>query len=150
MPQGEACTASTCVARTSCLDPMAPAPCASPRSASLCCAAPLSPYRYPFSSRLKRMTVVASVNKQHSQSSSIGTDASANTSASTGALWVFSKGAPEVIATLLSAVPALYHETYRHHMNQGKRVLALACRKLPKSLTGIHTCTLWNRLSAHP
>ena len=45
-------------------------------------------------------------------------------------LFVFTKGAPEVLAEHLIKIPAFYHETYVHHMTRGKRVLALAYRSV--------------------
>ena len=45
-------------------------------------------------------------------------------------MWVLTKGAPEVLADMLVSVPAQYHQVYRSHMNNGKRVLALACKKV--------------------
>lgn len=52
-----------------------------------------------------------------------------NTSAPV-ASYLFTKGAPEVIATLIKTVPADYKRVYLHHMSNGKRVLALCYRSL--------------------
>ena len=45
-------------------------------------------------------------------------------------LFVFVKGAPEVLAAHLSEIPPFYQETYVHHMTRGKRVLAMAYRQV--------------------
>lgn len=45
-------------------------------------------------------------------------------------LFIFSKGAPEVLASYIDVLPPFYHDTYVHHMTRGKRVLALAYRKV--------------------
>jgi len=78
-------------------------------------------HRYPFSSALKRMSVVVSVEYLRD---------AAYTAASSSLLWVFTKGAPEVLEDKLVSVPAFYNKTYQHHMSQGKRVLALACKQI--------------------
>lgn len=73
-------------------------------------------YRYPFSSALKRMSVVAEItilgttNEKH--------------------IVVMTKGAPEVLVDKLAEVPECYRDTYLYHMSRGKRVLALAFRVL--------------------
>jgi magnesium-transporting ATPase (P-type) len=72
-------------------------------------------HRYPFSSSLKRMSVIAEV--------------SIPSKGETG-LFVFVKGAPEVLAAHLLEVPSFYKETYIHHMTRGKRVLAMAYRQV--------------------
>jgi magnesium-transporting ATPase (P-type) len=72
-------------------------------------------HRYPFSSSLKRMSVIAEV--------------SIPSKGETG-LFVFVKGAPEVLAAHLLEVPSFYQETYIHHMTRGKRVLAMAYRQV--------------------
>ena len=72
-------------------------------------------HRYPFSSQLKRMSVIVTVN---------------------GECWVLTKGAPETIRDVLSSkVPENYAETAYHHMGRGRRVLTMACKKisLPKT-----------------
>ena len=88
---------------------------------------------YPFSSALRRMSVVAAVAPMRSSPASV--DAASKSAPQVPALWVFTKGAPEALAGLLTTVPRNYHDVYQHHMSAGKRVLAIACRKLPKSLT---------------
>jgi cation-transporting ATPase 13A1 len=42
------------------------------------------------------------------------------------------KGAPEVIMKLIKHVPKYYNETFLHYASQGKRVIAMAYKKLPK------------------
>lgn len=74
--------------------------------------------RYLFSSALKRMSVVVNVQSK-----------SCNSENASG-MWVFTKGAPEVIEDLLLRVPVFYGQTFRHHMNSGKRVLVLAGKRL--------------------
>jgi cation-transporting ATPase 13A1 len=70
-------------------------------------------HRYHFQSSLQRMSVLARVR----------------TSSEAGC-WALVKGSPEVIATLLSTVPAGYNSTYQHMAQNGLRVLALARRRL--------------------
>jgi manganese-transporting P-type ATPase len=71
-------------------------------------------HRFAFSSKLKRMTVLV-------------TEAEGN-----NIVWALTKGAPETIKALLaaSAVPATYDETSFYHMSRGRRVLAMAYRKV--------------------
>jgi cation-transporting ATPase 13A1 len=69
--------------------------------------------RFPFSSSLKRMSVRA-------DSSVMGNI-------------IFSKGAPEVMASLFTSVPGNYVPTYTYHMGKGKRVLALGYRIIDKA-----------------
>lgn len=75
-------------------------------------------HRYPFSSALKRMSVLVECSLPAEQKSGI---------------FVFTKGAPEVLAAHMIDIPAFYHETYVHHMTRGKRVLALAYRSVSSS-----------------
>jgi manganese-transporting P-type ATPase len=89
---------------------------------SLCCAVHAGKgivikvkHRYPFSSALKRMSVIA--------------ECSIPFKAESG-LFIFSKGAPEVLASYMDVIPPFYQDTYVHHMTRGKRVLALAYRKV--------------------
>lgn len=75
-------------------------------------------HRYPFSSSLRRMSVLASrpapsPSPQHSRQ-----------------LLILTKGAPEAIRPFLSAVPSNYTSSYLYHMGRGRRVLALAYRVL--------------------
>jgi manganese-transporting P-type ATPase len=89
---------------------------------SLCCAVHAGKgivikvkHRYPFSSALKRMSVIA--------------ECSIPFKAESG-LFIFSKGAPEILASYMDVIPSFYQDTYVHHMTRGKRVLALAYRKV--------------------
>jgi cation-transporting ATPase 13A1 len=70
-------------------------------------------HRFAFSSRLKRMTVLAAED------------------GGKGAVWALTKGAPETIKELLSkdSLPTDYDEVSFHHMSRGRRVLALAYRE---------------------
>ena len=45
------------------------------------------------------------------------------------------KGAPEVVEEWLAETPANYTSVYKHHMLQGKRVLAMAWKNLPESFS---------------
>ena len=44
------------------------------------------------------------------------------------------KGAPEMIETFLSSVPAGYESLYKEFTVQGKRVISLAWKDLPESI----------------
>lgn len=83
--------------------------------------------KFAFNSTDKRMSVIAeclpSMQASSGPSSSREVQQQPN-------LWVFTKGAPEVLEGLLSEVPAFYRSTYVYHMSRGKRVLALAARKV--------------------
>ena len=71
--------------------------------------------KYPFSSALKRMSVLID-SPVHG--------------------WkLFMKGAPEIISSLLISVPQNYVSTYTYHMSKGKRVLALAYRDIQKGIS---------------
>lgn len=70
-------------------------------------------HRFPFSSKLKRMSVVASSGSEN---------------------WVLTKGAPETIFDLLSdPVPTNYNEIAYHHMSRGRRVLAMAWKNIQRT-----------------
>ncbi|KAK2079975.1 hypothetical protein QBZ16_002370 [Prototheca wickerhamii] len=71
-------------------------------------------HRFAFSSALKRMSVLARVEREHETS-----------------FWVLTKGAPEVVRGELARVPEGYDAAYRAYAAQGARVLALAARRLP-------------------
>ena len=75
-------------------------------------------HRYPFSSALKRMSVIVECLLPGEQKSG---------------LFVFIKGAPEVLAAHMVDIPSFYQGTYVYHMTRGKRVLALAYRHVPTS-----------------
>jgi cation-transporting ATPase 13A1 len=72
--------------------------------------------RFPFTSNLKRMSVIVEVSE-------------AGSSAATSTV-VFTKGAPEVLAEFIKNLPTNYTKTYIHHMVRGKRTLALAYKPL--------------------
>lgn len=86
-------------------------------------------HKYPFTSDLKRMTVVLEAV------SATATHPYASTSSSSGGRrnFVFTKGAPEILAHHLAEVPSYYNATYFHHMSRGRRVLALAYKTIPSS-----------------
>jgi len=70
-------------------------------------------HRFPFSSTLKRMSTVVSCSDDDIE------------------VMVCCKGAPEVLETLLDVIPVDYQDTYRSLMMAGKRVLAMAHKKIP-------------------
>lgn len=74
--------------------------------------------KYPFSSDLKRMSVIVDLKRRTDRS---GGDGSV-------VRMVFCKGAPEVLAKHLVSIPPFYYSTCYYHMNRGRRVLALACK----------------------
>eukprot|EP00605_Chrysophyceae_sp_TOSAG23-4_P000630 GSChrysophyteH1.ASY1.ANO1.711.1 assembled CDS len=75
---------------------------------------------YPFTSALKRMSVIALIQQR-----------SGDTSSSTSSHpWVLTKGAPEILADMITGLPTDYRKVYREHMNRGRRVLALAGKPL--------------------
>eukprot|EP00566_Odontella_aurita_P003381 CAMPEP_0113584308 /NCGR_PEP_ID=MMETSP0015_2-20120614/33028_1 /TAXON_ID=2838 /ORGANISM="Odontella" /LENGTH=1570 /DNA_ID=CAMNT_0000489337 /DNA_START=20 /DNA_END=4732 /DNA_ORIENTATION=+ /assembly_acc=CAM_ASM_000160 len=78
-------------------------------------------HRFAFTSKLKRMTVLAS---------DVGTSAAA----SEEAVWALSKGAPETMRGLFDpkTVPVNYAAVSRRHMGMGQRVLAMGYRNLGK------------------
>ena len=45
------------------------------------------------------------------------------------------KGAPEALRPLLRELPAFYESVYKHHTLQGERVLAMAWKDLPESVS---------------
>lgn len=74
-------------------------------------------HRFPFSSLLKRMSVVAKVATNSNNS-----------------VKLFVKGAPETIKTLLKKVPANYDSTFEAFAQSGARVLALAQKSLTSNI----------------
>jgi cation-transporting ATPase 13A1 len=75
-------------------------------------------HRYPFSSSLKRMSSIVECSLLAESKSG---------------LFIFTKGAPEVLAGHLSVIPMFYHDTYLYHMAKGKRVLTLAYKLISSS-----------------
>eukprot|EP00276_Gloeochaete_wittrockiana_P023948 CAMPEP_0184365734 /NCGR_PEP_ID=MMETSP1089-20130417/150349_1 /TAXON_ID=38269 ORGANISM="Gloeochaete wittrockiana, Strain SAG46.84" /NCGR_SAMPLE_ID=MMETSP1089 /ASSEMBLY_ACC=CAM_ASM_000445 /LENGTH=1238 /DNA_ID=CAMNT_0026707081 /DNA_START=169 /DNA_END=3882 /DNA_ORIENTATION=- len=71
-------------------------------------------HRFHFSSALKRMAALATVDD--------GVDHDA--------LWAMVKGAPETIEALLAKVPANYEAVHKNFSRQGFRVLALAAKRM--------------------
>jgi cation-transporting ATPase 13A1 len=106
-------------------------------------------HKYPFNSELKRMSTIvqlkstvastsnaipsanSAANKNRSSSSSSSSSSSASSSSDGSHYYVFTKGAPEILSSFLSKIPSSYTEYYQHYMQSGKRVLALAYKKLP-------------------
>ena len=87
-------------------------------------------HRFAFSSKLRRMTVIAA--------DCAATRGEAGRS-SPPRLWALTKGAPEAVLPLLdqSALPADYAASFKKQMSLGRRVLALAYRDLgPASIGG--------------
>jgi cation-transporting ATPase 13A1 len=95
-------------------------------------------HKYPFSSSLKRMSTIVQystvdINNDKLQLNSYnsGSISSSNSSSSpSSSLLLFTKGAPEILADRITNLPDFYKSTYLHHMNKGKRVLTIACKKL--------------------
>jgi magnesium-transporting ATPase (P-type) len=99
--------------------------------------------KFPFSSDLKRMSVIvecsgpragvhaATLQRNVSSTSNAG---SSSSSSSSNAIirqgYVFTKGAPEILASHLNTIPDYYNATYFYHMSRGRRVLALAYKTL--------------------
>jgi len=75
-------------------------------------------HRFAFTSKLKRMTVMAS---------DLGSKD----------VWALTKGAPETLKTLLkpSSIPDSYDSVSRYHMSLGQRVLAMGYRKLDSKIS---------------
>ena len=81
---------------------------------------------FEFSSLLQRMSVVV-------EEGSLSSDASKADGGSN--VWVYSKGAPEVIKTLClpSSLPPTFDAELSSYTQQGKRVLALARKRMPQT-----------------
>lgn len=76
--------------------------------------------RFQFSSALKRQSTISHVSESsHRYRRTL----------------VSAKGAPEVIGSMLSAVPPGYAETYRYFTRNGSRVIALAYRYLDDNMS---------------
>jgi manganese-transporting P-type ATPase len=75
-------------------------------------------HKHRFSSELKRMSVLVRVSRG-------GIDT----------VWVFAKGAPEVMQRLMPNCPAGYEAGHRRFAAQGFRMIALAARLLAKGVT---------------
>ena len=80
-------------------------------------------HRFAFSSKLKRMTVLATEE------------------GSKGELWALTKGAPETLKPLMDAgsIPEDYDEIAFHHMSLGRRVLAMAEKSIG-TLANLQSC----------
>lgn len=71
--------------------------------------------RFPFISSLRRMSVLVHIH-----------NSSVSNPKQIGDMFVFVKGAPEVLESRLSIVPEFYSSSYNYHMSKGQRVLTLA------------------------
>jgi len=80
-------------------------------------------HRFGFSSKLRRMTVLALDTAESPDGTTNAT------------LWALTKGAPEALKPLLdsASLPVDYERAYLRHMTLGRRVLALAYRDLGKN-----------------
>lgn len=85
---------------------------------------------FEFSSLLQRMSVVVEEGTLP-----LGSSGSPNHADGGSNVWVYSKGAPEVIKSLCvpSSLPASFDAELSSYTQQGKRVLALARKRLPET-----------------
>jgi cation-transporting ATPase 13A1 len=88
--------------------------------------------RMPFTSALKRMSNVVMVEKRDTSAMTTALSSSgvAGSAVLSRECMVVTKGAPEVLESLLTIVPPFYRATYQFHMRQGKRVLTMASRTI--------------------
>jgi manganese-transporting P-type ATPase len=75
-------------------------------------------HRFPFSSALKRMSCVVSLDHETNEH-----------------VYAVSKGAPETMESRFATLPSDYKDTHRFFSRQGCRILALGIRQLPKIRT---------------
>ena len=94
-------------------------------------------HRYPFSSALKRMStivecLVLETDGDEGASSNPNSELPVGGVTINSGMYVLTKGAPEVLeeSALIADLPPSYRATYQFHMSRGRRVLALAYRKL--------------------
>jgi magnesium-transporting ATPase (P-type) len=112
-------------------------------------------HKYPFTSELKRMSVLVEcagdtgagtgAGKGGGGGAGKGEGGGGNgggkgTDAPAPPLYLFTKGAPEVLARYLAFKPAYYDSTYFYHMSRGRRVLALAYRSLSEVMLYVCVC----------
>ncbi len=83
--------------------------------------------KFAFNSAEKRMSVVAECLPSLQAGSGVSSSREVQQQPN---VWVFTKGAPEVLEALFAEVPSFYRATYMYHMSRGKRVLALAAKKM--------------------
>ena len=83
--------------------------------------------RFPFSSELKRSAAVIETVLVGGDRSLYGTEPALRKAVG---LRVVAKGSPEAIRRMLTVVPRGYDATYRRYAATGKRVLALATKRL--------------------
>jgi len=72
------------------------------------------------------MSVLVEADVAVKQSNTSTTQSDSHTSE----VYVFTKGAPEILADLLVTIPDYFTPTYMYHMSKGRRVIALAIRRL--------------------
>ena len=89
--------------------------------------------RFPFSSELKRSAAVIETVLVGGDRSLYGTEPALRKAVG---LRVVAKGSPEAIRTMLTVVPRGYDATYRRYAATGKRVLALATKRLDADADG--------------
>jgi cation-transporting ATPase 13A1 len=90
--------------------------------------------RFAFSSALKRMTVVVEKRAHADRRERQG--------------FILTKGAPEIVADLLTTVPADYHSSVDRLTLAGYRVLALAYREIPPHAIDTASLRLFTREQA--
>eukprot|EP00026_Physarum_polycephalum_P000224 Phypoly_transcript_00224.p1 GENE.Phypoly_transcript_00224~~Phypoly_transcript_00224.p1 ORF type:complete len:1213 (-),score=244.37 Phypoly_transcript_00224:27-3665(-) len=73
--------------------------------------------RWHFSSELKRMSTVGEVERNGKE------------------LWIFAKGAPEVMQERYAELPANYVDVFKYYMRMGRRVIALGYKKVDPRIT---------------
>lgn len=101
-------------------------------------------HKFPFNSELKRMSTVVAVRPLN-PSSAVSGDINLSQSPS---IYIFTKGAPEIIQQHLKEIPENYNEYSQHHMQSGKRVLAIAYKKLSDSFLKSQSNLSLNRSQA--
>jgi len=95
-------------------------------------------HKYPFSSALKRMSVLVEAEAMSKQVLS----SEQQNPSSAGEVFLFTKGAPEILAAMLVSIPPFYTATYMYHMSKGRRVIALACRRFGSNSQGDQAAVL--------
>ena len=91
--------------------------------------------RFPFSSELKRSSTIVDATIRVGGGSRMAPESSSKLLTSAcksglAGLLVLAKGSPEVIRPMLSYIPEGYDATYLHYASSGKRILALATKRL--------------------
>jgi cation-transporting ATPase 13A1 len=86
--------------------------------------------RLPFSSDLRRMSVVVDVQSGSDVGDRGGLGGIGSSLGPARSTWVLAKGAPEAVGPLLAELPPHFEATYLRHMGKGLRVLCLAYKRL--------------------